>query len=103
MNKKRYINIGVLLSAVLLLVFYVLPTWSLVIPVAAYDATADKQAVKKMEEELSALQGSSTIAQQAYEEALAAYKQTEADIAAAEALKTSLDKEITALEAEIDK
>ncbi|MBQ7983215.1 MAG: peptidoglycan DD-metalloendopeptidase family protein, partial [Clostridia bacterium] len=82
---------------------YVIPMWSLVIDVAAYDATADQQAVKKMEEELAALRGSSSLATEEYEKALAAYKQTEADIAAAQELKITLDKEILALETEIEK
>lgn len=101
---KRYFTRWVLLLlSVVMLVCYVVPMWSLTIPVIAYDATADKQAVKKMEEELAALRGSSSVASDAYQKALAAYKQTEADIAAAEELKISLDREIAALETEIDK
>ncbi|MBQ8577023.1 MAG: peptidoglycan DD-metalloendopeptidase family protein [Clostridia bacterium] len=100
---KPYIRIGCVILAVGMLATYAIPKWSLVIPVVAYDATADKQAVKKMEEELAALRGSSAQATQDYEDALAAYKQTEADILAAEELKISLDKEIAALETEIDK
>ena len=94
---------GILLLSVILLVGYVIPMWSLTVPIAAYDATADKQAVKKMEEELANLRGSSALASDAYREALADYQKTEADIAAAEALKISLDREIAALEAEIEK
>jgi len=101
--KRYFTRWGLLLLSVVMLVCYVVPMWSLTIPVTAYDATADKQAVKKMEEELAALRGSSSIASDAYQKALAAYKQTEADIAAAEELKISLDREIAALETEIDK
>lgn len=101
--KKQFTRWSLLLLSVILLVSYVIPMWSLTIPVTAYDATADKQQVKKMEEELAALRGSSSLASDAYKEALAAYKETEADIAAAEQLKISLDKEILALETEIDK
>ncbi len=102
-GRKTYLRIGIVLLSVFLLASYAIPKWSLVIPVAAYDATADKQAIKKMEEELSALRGSSALATQEYKDALAAYKQTEADIFAAEVLKESLDKEIAALELEIEK
>ncbi|MBR5871509.1 MAG: peptidoglycan DD-metalloendopeptidase family protein [Clostridia bacterium] len=101
--KKRCLRWGSAILSVLLLVCYIIPMWSLTIPVKAYDATADKQQVKKMEEELEVLRGTSALAAQAYKEALAAYKKTEADIAAAEALKVSLDKEIAAMEAEIEK
>lgn len=101
--KRYFTRWGLLLLSVVMLVCYVVPMWSLTIPVIAYDATADKQAVKKMEEELAALRGSSSVASDAYQKALAAYKQTEADIAAAEELKISLDREIAALETEIDK
>lgn len=106
-NKKRsvrsHVKVGILFLTVGLLASYAIPKWSLIIPVTAYDAAADRQAVKIMEEELAALRGSSAIAQQDYENALSAYRKTEADIAAAQALKISLDKEITALESEIDK
>lgn len=98
-----HLRLGMVFIAVLMLASYAIPKWSLVIPVAAYDATVDKQAVKKMEEELAALRGSSALATQEYKDALAAYKQTEADIFAAEELKISLDKEILALETEIEK
>jgi len=91
------------LLSVILLAGYVIPMWSLVIPTAAYDATADQQALKKMEEELAALRGSSSLATEEYKQALAAYKQTEADIAAAQELKIALDREILALETEIEK
>lgn len=101
--KKLFTRWSLLLLSVILLVSYVIPMWSLTIPVTAYDAAADKQQVKKMEDELAALRDSSSIASKAYREALDAYKQTEADIAAAEQLKISLDKEILALETEIDK
>ena len=101
--KKRYIRWGTVLLSVFLLAGYIVPMWSLTIPVRAYDATADKQQVKKMEEELAVLRGSAELASEAYRAALAEYKQTEADIAAAEALKVSLDREIAALEAEIEK
>ncbi len=100
---KLHMRIGMVIIAVLMLASYAIPKWSLVVPVAAYDATADKQAVKKKEEELAALVGSSALATQEYNEALAAYKQTEADIFAAEELKISLDKQIYALETEIEK
>lgn len=103
MMKKRYIRWGTVLLSVFLLAGYIVPMWSLTIPVRAYDATADKQQVKKMEEELAVLRGSAELASEAYRAALAEYKQTEADIAAAEALKVSLDREIAALEAEIEK
>lgn len=103
MMKKRYIRWGTILLSVFLLAGYIVPMWSLTIPVRAYDATADKQQVKKMEEELEVLRGSAELASEAYRAALAKYKQTEADIAAAEALKVSLDREIAALEAEIEK
>ena len=101
--KKQFTRWGLVLLSVFLLFGYVVPMWSLVIPVTAYDATADKQAVKKMEEELAVLRGSSVVASDAYKAALAAYKKTEADIAAAEELKIALDKEIFALEQEIEK
>ncbi len=101
--KKTIIRLGTLVLSVLLLAGYVIPMWSLTVPVSAYDATADKQAVKKMEEELAVLRGSSAVASQAYKDALAAYNQTAADIAAAEQLKISLDREILALETEIEK
>ncbi len=102
-NKSGVLRVTAILFAILMLALYAIPKWSLVIPVAAYDATADKQAVRKMEEELAALKGSSALATKEYTDALAAYKQTEADIFAAEKLKISLDKEIAALETEIDK
>lgn len=92
-----------MLLSVILLAGYVIPMWSLVIPTAAYDATVDQQALKKMEEELAALRGSSSLATEEYNQALAAYKQTEADIAAAQELKIALDREILALETEIEK
>ena len=101
--KKQVIRWSLLLLSVVLLITYVIPMWSLVIPVTAYDATEDKQAVKKMEEELENLRGSSALASEEYKRALAAYNQTKADIAAAEELKISLDKEIFAKEAEIEK
>ena len=101
--KKQFTRWSLLLLSVIMLVGYVIPMWSLTIPVKAYDATEDKQKVKLMEDELAALRDSSSIASEAYKEALAAYKETEADIAAAEKLKISLDKEILALETEIDK
>lgn len=101
--KKQFTRWSLLLLSVIMLVGYVVPMWSLTIPVKAYDATEDKQKVKLMEEELAVLRGNSSVASDAYKEALAAYKETEADIAAAEKLKISLDKEILALETEIDK
>lgn len=101
--KKHACRWALLLLSAVLLVCYIVPMWSLTIPVAAYDATADKQEVKKMEEELAVLRGSSAVASDAYRAALAAYRQTEADIAAAEELKISLDREIQALETEIEK
>ena len=102
-NKKRAIHFGILLAAAVLLFSYAVPKWSLVIPVAAYDATQDRQALKKLEEELAVLRGSREQAKSEYEQALAAYNQTKADIAAAEELKISLDWEILALETEIAK
>lgn len=101
--KKHCIRWGMILLSMFLLVGYIIPMWSLTIPVRAYDATADKQQVKKMEEELAVLRGSAALASEAYRAALEDYKQTEADIAAAQTLKISLDREIAALEAEIEK
>ncbi len=101
--KQHIIRFGILLLSVFLLAGYAVPMWSLTVPVFAYDATEDKLQVKKMEEELAMLRGSSSVASEAYQKALAAYKQTEADIAAAEELKISLDREIQALETEIEK
>jgi len=102
-KKRRAIRLGIILAAAVLLCSYAVPKWSLAIPVAAYDATQDRQALKKLEEELAALRGSREQANSEYEQALAAYNQTKADIAAAEELKISLDKEILALETEIAK
>ncbi len=101
--KRYFTRWGLVLLSVVLVVGYVVPMWSLTIPITAYDATEDKQQVKKMEEELAVLRGSSSVASEAYQAALDAYKQTEADIAAAQELKISLDKEILALETEIEK
>ena len=101
--KKHLIRLGIVLLTAVFLAGYVIPMWSLVIPIASYDATADKQALKKMEEELAALRGTSAQATDAYKNALAEYKKAEADLALAEELKISLDREIHALETEIEK
>ena len=70
--KKQFTRWSLLLLSVIMLVGYVIPMWSLTIPVKAYDATEDKQKVKLMEDELAALRDSSSIATEAYKEALAA-------------------------------
>ena len=101
--KKHLIRLGIVLLTAVFLAGYVIPMWSLVIPIASYDATADKQALKKMEEELAALRGTSAQATDAYKNVLAEYKKAEADLALAEELKISLDREIHALETEIEK
>lgn len=101
--KQRIFRWGLVILSVVLLAGYVIPMWSLVIPVSAYDSSEDKQAVKKMEEELENLRDSSALASEEYKRALDAYNQTKADITAAEELKISLDKEIVTKEAEVEK
>ena len=46
MMKKHCIRWGTILLSMFLLVGYIIPMWSLTIPVRAYDATADKQQVQ---------------------------------------------------------
>ena len=83
---------------------YAIPKWSLVIPIKAAEAVTaeEKQAVKKMEEELAVLKGNREFARDAYETALADYKAAELDYTKAQKAKEALDNEVAALESEID-
>ncbi|MBQ7298518.1 MAG: peptidoglycan DD-metalloendopeptidase family protein [Clostridia bacterium] len=83
---------------------YAIPKWSLVLPIKAAEAVTaeEKQAVKKLEEELAVLKGNRTFARESYEAALAAYEAAELDYVKAQKAKEALDAEITALESEID-
>jgi len=87
-----------------LLVGYAVPKWSLIIPVRAAEAVTaeEKQAVKKLEEELAVLKKNRSFAQETYEAALAAYEAAELDYVKAKEAKEALDAEISALESEID-
>lgn len=69
---------------------------------AATTIDEDRQSIKLMEETLAQLKQSSATASTAYEEALAAYESAELDILAAYEAKEALDKEIAALQKEID-
>ena len=83
---------------------YAIPKWSLVLPIKAAEAVTaeEKQAVKKMEEELAVLKGNREFARDAYETALADYKAAELDYTKAQKAKEALDNEVAALESEID-
>ena len=87
-----------------LLVGYAVPKWSLVIPVRAAEAVTaeEKQAVKKLEEELAVLKKNRSFAQETYEAALAAFEAAELDYIKAKDAKEALDAEISALESEIE-
>ena len=54
---------------------YAIPKWSLVLPIRAAEAVTaeEKQAVKKLEEELAVLRGNRTFARESYEAAKKAY------------------------------
>lgn len=97
----RCVTAGVLCA---LLVGYAVPKWSLIIPVRAAEAVTaeEKQAVKKLEEELAVLKKNRSFAQETYEAALAAYEAAELDYVKAKEAKEALDAEISALESEID-
>ncbi len=83
---------------------YAIPKWSLVLPIRAAEAVTaeEKQAVKKLEEELAVLKNNRTYARENYEAALAEYEAAELDFMKAQKAKEALDNEITALEGEID-
>ena len=97
----RCVTAGVLCA---LLVGYAVPKWSLVIPVRAAEAVTaeEKQAVKKLEEELAVLKKNRSFAQETYEAALAAFEAAELDYIKAKDAKEALDAEISALESEIE-
>ena len=73
-----------------------------VLTTAASTTEEDRQSIKLMEETLAQLKQSSSSASNAYEEALAAYESAELDILAAYEAKEALDKDIIALQNEID-
>ena len=83
---------------------YAIPKWSLVLPIRAAEAVTaeEKQAVKKLEQELAVLKDNRTFARENYEAALAEYEAAELDFMKAQKAKEALDNEITALEGEID-
>ena len=83
---------------------YAIPKWSLVLPIRAAEAVTaeEKQAVKKLEEELAVLKGNRAYARENYEAALAEYEAAELDYMKAQKAKEALDNEISALEGEID-
>lgn len=83
---------------------YAIPKWSLVLPIKAAEAVSaeEKQAVKKLEEELAVLKNNRVYARENYETALAEYEAAELDYMKAQKAKEALDNEITALEGEID-
>lgn len=83
---------------------YAIPKWSLVLPIRAAEAVTaeEKQAVKKLEQELAVLKDNRTYARENYEAALAEYEAAELDFMKAQKAKEALDNEITALEGEID-
>jgi len=83
---------------------YAVPKWSLAIPIRAAEAVTaeEKQAVKKLEEELAILKENRTLARENYQTALAEYEAAELDYMKAQKAKEALDNEITALESEID-
>ena len=83
---------------------YAIPKWSLVLPIRAAEAVTaeEKQAVKKLEQELAVLKNNRTFARENYEAALAEYEAAELDFMKAQKAKEALDNEITALEGEID-
>lgn len=83
---------------------YAVPKWSLAIPIRAAEAVTaeEKQAVKKLEQELAILKENRTLARDNYQTALAEYKAAELDYMKAQKAKEALDNEITALEGEID-
>jgi len=83
---------------------YAIPKWSLVLPIKAAEAVTaeEKQAVKKLEEELAVLKNNRAYARENYETALAEYEAAELDYMKAQKAKEALDNEITALEGEID-
>ncbi|MBO5648306.1 MAG: peptidoglycan DD-metalloendopeptidase family protein [Clostridia bacterium] len=83
---------------------YAVPKWSLVIPVRAAETVSaeDKQALKKMEEELRVLRENRTFAQENYLHALEEFKTAELDYMKAQEAKEALDSEIAALESEIE-
>ncbi len=83
---------------------YAIPKWSLVLPIRAAEAVTaeEKQAVKKLEQELAVLKENRTLARDNYQAALDEYKAAELDYMKAQKAKEALDNEITALEGEID-
>ena len=87
-----------------LTVCYAIPKWSLVIPIKAAEAVTaeEKQAVKKMEEELAVLKGNREFARDTYEAAIKDYEAAELDYVKAQKAKEALDNEIAVLESEID-
>ena len=105
-NHKTLSRIFRLIAGIMsvLTLCYAIPKWSLVIPIRAAEAVTaeEKQAVKKLEEELSILKENRTLARSNYEAALADYKAAELDYMKAQKAKEALDNEISALESEID-
>jgi len=83
---------------------YAVPKWSLAIPIRAAEAVTaeEKQAVKKLEQELAILKENRTLARDNYQTALEEYQSAELDYMKAQKAKEALDNEITALEGEID-
>ncbi len=88
-----------------LVLVYAVPKWSLTIPVSAASTTIaeDQQRVKKLEAELAILKDNRASASGAYTDAITAYNDAVLDLEKARAAKEALDKEIMALEGEIDK
>ncbi len=93
---------GFLFACVLLSVCVGLLPQALFASAATTTIEQDKQNIKLMEETLAQLQQTASSAASAYEEALAAYESAELDILAAYDAKEALDKDILALQKEID-
>ncbi len=103
-SKKSRIRRWIAGGLTVLTLCYAIPKWSLVLPIRAAEAVTaeEKQAVKKLEEELAVLRGNRTFARESYEAAKKAYEDAELDYVKAQKAKEALDSEIAALESEID-
>lgn len=95
---------AVALTLCTLMLTYAIPKWSLVLPISAAPAVteSEKQAVKKMEEELAILKENRSLARENYSDAIDAYKNAQFDYNKAHDAKLALDNEITLLASEID-
>ncbi len=103
-NNKTAVKAAIALILCCMTVVYAVPKWSLVIPVKAVEAVteSEKQAVKKLEEELAILKENRSLARENYNTAKQAYADAEYDYRKAHDAKLALDGEINLLASEID-